>query len=92
MSTCIFSRAFSARSLDNSTCSGVTGLAPGAVSVPAAVAFTQLRSVCSTSPSSLAATPMPTACACLTASSLSSAVYGFQGQGQFVSTGQYPVR
>ena len=28
ISTCIFSRAFSARSLDNSICSGVTGLAP----------------------------------------------------------------
>jgi zinc transporter ZupT len=29
MSTCIFSRAFSARSLDSSICSAVIGLAPG---------------------------------------------------------------
>src|SRR5690606_32419441 len=79
MSTCIFSRAFSARSRDSSICSGVTGLAPGAVSLPAADALTQLRSVCSTRPSSLAATTMPTACACLTACSLNSAVYSCLG-------------
>src|SRR5690606_37759875 len=75
MSTCIFSRAFSARSLDSSICSGVTGFAPGAVSLPAADAFTQLRSVCSTRPNSLAATPMPTGPACLPDCSFNSAVY-----------------
>jgi hypothetical protein len=79
MSTCIFSRAFCARSLDRSICSAVTGLAPGAVSLPAADAFPLLRSVCSTSPSSLAATTMPTAWACLTACSLNSAVYSCFG-------------
>lgn len=79
MSTCIFSRTFSARRLDSSICSGVTGLAPGAVSLPAADAFTQLRSVCSTNPSSLAATTMPTAWARLTACSLNSAVYSCFG-------------
>ena len=79
MSTCIFSRAFSARSLDSSICSGVTGLVPAAVSLPAADAFTQLRNVCSTRPSSLAATTMPTPWACLTACSLNSAVYSCFG-------------
>jgi hypothetical protein len=79
MSTCISSRSFSTHSLDSSICSGVTGLAPGTVSLPAADAFTQLRSVCSTRPSSLAATTMPIAWACLTACSLNSAVYSCFG-------------
>ena len=79
MSTCIFSRAFSARSLDNSICSGVTGLAPAPTSLPASAAFTQLRSVCWTRPSSLAATTMPAIWACLTACSLNSAVYSCFG-------------
>lgn len=55
VATCNFSRAHSARSLDSSICSGVTGLASGAVNLPAADAFTELRSVCSTRPNSLAA-------------------------------------
>jgi hypothetical protein len=79
MSTYIFSRAFCARSPDSSICSGVTGLAPATIGLPAADAFTQLRSVCSTRPSSFAATTMPTAWACLTACSLNSAVYSCFG-------------
>ncbi len=75
MSTCIRSRAFSALSRDSSICSGVTGFAPAPARWPAWAAFTQLRSVCSTSPSSRAAAPTPTAWACLTAWSLNSAVY-----------------
>jgi len=79
MPTCIFSRARSGRSLYSSICWGVTGFVPGAFSLPATDAFTQLRKVCSTSPSSLAATTMPTAWACLTACSLNSAVYSCFG-------------
>ena len=51
------SRTFSARSRDSSICSGVTTFAPAPLSVPAAAALTQFRSVCSTSPNSLAAAP-----------------------------------
>jgi hypothetical protein len=49
-----FSLTFSARSRDKSICSCVTGLVPAPVSLPAADNSTQLRSVCSTRPSSLA--------------------------------------
>ena len=51
----LFSRTFSARSRDHSICSGVTTLTPAPLSVPAAAALTQFRSVCSISPNSLAA-------------------------------------
>ena len=57
MSFSRFSRTFSARSRENSICSDVTTLAPAPLRMPAAAALTQFRSVCSTSPNSLAAAP-----------------------------------
>lgn len=47
------SRAFSARSRDSSISSGVTIRLPTPFGLPFAAAFTQLRTVCSTSPNSL---------------------------------------
>src|SRR5258708_1249150 len=76
----IRSRAFSARTRDSSICSGVIVLAPGGCSLPAFAALTQLRSVCSTRPSSLATAP--TLCPLLTrftARSLNSTVYSCFG-------------
>src|SRR4029434_7049659 len=46
----IRSRAFSARTRDNSICSGVIALPPGGWSFPAFAALTQFRHVCSTTP------------------------------------------
>src|SRR5260370_783025 len=74
------SRAFSARSRDNSIASGVTTLLPAPASLPAAAALIQLRRVWSLRPSSFAAAgivcPSVTR---LTASSLNSAVYACFG-------------
>jgi hypothetical protein len=76
----VFVAPFSARSRDKSICSCVTGLAPAPVSLPAADNFTQLRSVCSTRPSSLAAKPIDfPSFTCLTARSLNSVVYSYFG-------------
>jgi len=76
MSFSRFSRAFSARRPDSSICSGVTFAAPAPLSLPASNCFTQLRSVCSTKPISLATAPtlLPSLTR-LTACYLSSAVY-----------------
>ena len=80
ISHCRCSRMFSARRRDNSICSGVIALLPAPLSLPAAAALTQLRSVCSTSPSSRATAPMPwPAFTRFTASSLNSAVYSCFG-------------
>src|ERR1035437_747573 len=71
-----FRRAFSARSLDNSICSGVTTLLPAPLSLPAAAALTQLRMVWSFTPSSLAAVTIAwPSVTRFTASSLNSPVY-----------------
>src|ERR1700694_4252388 len=80
ISTSIRSRAFSARTRDSSICSGVIALAPGGWSLPAFAAFTQLRSVCSINPNSLATAPMlwPLFTR-FTANSLNSAVYSCFG-------------
>ena len=53
-----FSLTFSVRSWDKFICSRVTGLVPALVSLLTADNFTQLRSVCSTRPSSLADKPI----------------------------------
>ncbi len=75
ISSSISSRATWARNRDSSICS-----APAGFSLPALAAFTQLRSVCSTSPSSSAVRAMlPTSSARLTACSLNSAVYSCSG-------------
>ena len=75
-----FSLTFSARSRDKSICPCVTGLAPAPVSLPAADNFTQLRSVYSTRPSSLADRPIDfPSFTCLTARSLNSVVYSCFG-------------
>ncbi len=75
-----FSLTFSARNRDRSICSRVTTLIAATVSLLAAAIFTQLRSVCSTSPSSFAIKtiyfPIFT---CLTACSLNSTVYSCFG-------------
>src|SRR5690606_6706353 len=73
-------RATWARNRDSSICSAVICLAPAGFSLPAFAALTQLRSVCSISPSSSAARAMlPTSSARLTACSLNSAVYSCFG-------------
>lgn len=74
------SRMFSARTRESSICSGVTTLVPRPLSLPAAAAITQLRSVCSTSLSSRATAPMLwPAFTRFTANSLNSAVYSCSG-------------
>src|SRR5690606_32341233 len=74
------SRTFSARTLESSICSGVTGFAPGPLSLPASYALTQLRSVCSISPSSFATAPAVwPAFTRLTANSRNSGVYSCFG-------------
>ena len=80
MSFSRFSRTFSARSRENSLCSGVTTLAPTPLRVPAAAALTQFRHVCSTSPNSLAAAPaVSPSLTRVTANFLHSEVYGCFG-------------
>src|SRR3989338_9032467 len=60
--------------------SGVIAFAPAGFSLPALAAFTQLRKVCSTKPSSSATRPiLPTSATRLTACSLNSAVYSCFG-------------
>ena len=74
------SRTFSARNRESSICSGVTTLAPAPLSLPAAAALTQLRSVCSIKPKSLATAPAVwPSLTRLTASSLNYAVYSCFG-------------
>ena len=55
ISRSIFRRATSARSLDNSICSGLTGFVPAPPSLPSCSAFTQLEIDCDGT-SSVAAT------------------------------------
>src|SRR5271156_3839416 len=77
ISISIFSRAFSARSRKISICSGVIGLPLAAVpSFPAVCVLTQLRIVCSGTPSSRAPpSPAPPPRPRRNASSLNSSVY-----------------
>lgn len=70
----------SARTCDGSICSRVTVFAPGACSLPAFAALTQLRSVCSTNPRSRAtARTVSPDLTRFTASSLNSAMYACFG-------------